>query len=178
MATTKEPIAIIAGVGSGTGAALARRFAKSYPVVLLARNPSNFESLAAEINKSGGTAVGISTDLSSEESVANAFAKIKESDVCGGAPVAAAVFNASTRPKRKPFLESTAEEFGRGYDVSVYVYDVHLPFAIIGLFLFFSLFLLWFLSTYVFSFSLRSQVLVSLNSWILELSFFFLLRTF
>ena len=137
--TTKQPIAIIAGVGSGTGAALARRFAKSYPVVLLARNPSNFESLAAEINKSGGTAVGISTDLSSEESVANAFAKITESDVYGGAPVAAAVFNASTRPKRKPFLESTAEEFGRGYDVSVYVYDVHLPFAIIGLFLFFSL---------------------------------------
>jgi NADP-dependent 3-hydroxy acid dehydrogenase YdfG len=72
MATTK-PIAIIAGVGSGTGAALARRFAQSYPVVLLARNPSNFDHLADEINQSGGKAIGISTDVSSEESVKNAF---------------------------------------------------------------------------------------------------------
>jgi NAD(P)-dependent dehydrogenase (short-subunit alcohol dehydrogenase family) len=118
MATTK-PIAIIAGVGSGTGAALARRFAKSYPVVLLARNPSNFDNLADEINKSGGEAFGISTDVSSEESVKNAFAKIKE--VHGGAPVAAAIFNASSRPVRKPFLETTVEEFGSGYAVSVYV---------------------------------------------------------
>lgn len=116
MATTK-PIAIIAGVGSGTGAALARRFAKSYPVVLLARNPSNFDNLADEINKSGGEAIGISTDVSSEESVKNAFAKIKE--VHGGAPVAAAIFNASSRPVRKPFLETTVEEFGSGYQVSV-----------------------------------------------------------
>jgi NAD(P)-dependent dehydrogenase (short-subunit alcohol dehydrogenase family) len=116
MATTK-PIAIIAGVGSGTGAALARRFAQSYPVVLLARNPSNFDKLADEINKSGGEAIGISTDVSSEESVKNAFAKIRE--VHGGAPVAAAIFNASARPVRKPFLETTVEEFGTGYEVSV-----------------------------------------------------------
>jgi len=123
MATTaSKPIAIIAGVGSGTGAALARRFAKSYPVVLLARNPSNFDRLADEINASGGEAVGISTDVSSEESMKSAFAKIKE--IHGGAPIAAAVFNASSRPSRKPFLELTAEEFGRGYEVSVYVYHL------------------------------------------------------
>jgi NAD(P)-dependent dehydrogenase (short-subunit alcohol dehydrogenase family) len=95
MATTK-PVAIIAGVGSGTGAAL-----------------------ADEINQSGGEAVGISTDVSSEESVKNAFVKIKK--IYGGAPVAAVIFNASTRPSRKPFLELTAEEFGLGYEVSVYV---------------------------------------------------------
>jgi NAD(P)-dependent dehydrogenase (short-subunit alcohol dehydrogenase family) len=125
MATT-DPIAIIAGVGSGTGAALARRFAQSYPVVLLARNPSNFDHLADEINQSGGKAVGISTDVSSEESVKNAFVKIKE--VYGGAPVAAVVFNASTRPSGKPFLESTAEEFGLGYEVSVYVVAIGVLF--------------------------------------------------
>jgi len=118
-AMTNKPIAIIAGVGSGTGASLARRFAKSYPVVLLARNPSNFDALAEEINKSGGEAIGISTDVSSEESVKNAFAKIKE--VHGGAPVAAMIFNASARPSRKPFLELTTEEFGMGWEVSVYV---------------------------------------------------------
>ncbi|KAI4682763.1 uncharacterized protein J4E84_007228 [Alternaria hordeiaustralica] len=114
---TNKPIAIIAGVGSGTGASLARRFAKSYPVVLLARNPSNFNALAEEINKSGGEAIGISTDVSSEESVKNAFTKIKE--VHGGAPVAAMIFNASARPSRKPFLELTTEEFGMGWEVSV-----------------------------------------------------------
>ena len=42
-----------------------------------------------------------------------------------------------------------------------------------GLFLFLSLFLLWFLSTDVFSFALSAQVLVSLNPRILELAFFF-----
>jgi len=118
-AMANKPIAIIAGVGSGTGASLARRFAKSYPVVLLARNPSNFDALAGEINNSGGEAIGISTDVSSEESVKNAFAKIKE--VHGGAPVAAMIFNASARPSRKPFLELTTEEFGMGWEVSVYV---------------------------------------------------------
>jgi NAD(P)-dependent dehydrogenase (short-subunit alcohol dehydrogenase family) len=118
MSTTK-PIAIIAGVGSGTGAALARRFAQSYPVVLLARDPSNFESLASEINQAGGQAIGISMDVSDEKSVEIAFMKIKE--VHGAAPVAAVVFNASTRPARKPFLESTAEDFKLGYEVSVYV---------------------------------------------------------
>jgi len=118
-AMTNKPIAIIAGVGSGTGASLARRFAKSYPVVLLARNPSNFDALAEEINNAGGEAIGISTDVSSEESVKNAFAKIKE--VYGGAPVAAMIFNASARPSRKPFLELTTEEFGMGWEVSVYV---------------------------------------------------------
>jgi len=118
-AMTNKPIAIIAGVGSGTGASLARRFAQSYPVVLLARNPSNFDALAEEINKSGGEAIGISTDVSSEESVKNAFAKIRE--VHNGAPVAAMIFNASARPSRKPFLELTTEEFGMGWDVSVYV---------------------------------------------------------
>jgi hypothetical protein len=49
-------IAIIAGVGAGTGAAVARKFAATYPVVLLARNPENFEGLAKEINASGGKA--------------------------------------------------------------------------------------------------------------------------
>jgi len=71
-------IAIVAGVGPGTGAAVARKFAATYPVALLARNPENFESLAKEINSSGGKAIGISTDISDAKSVANAFADIKK----------------------------------------------------------------------------------------------------
>jgi len=65
-------IAIVAGVGPGTGASVARKFASKYPVILLARRPENYESLAEEINQSGGSAFGISTDISSSQSIKEA----------------------------------------------------------------------------------------------------------
>lgn len=111
-------IAIIAGVGPGTGASVARKFSKSYPVVLLARKPESFESLAVEINSNGGKALGISTDVSSASSLQNAVEAIKKefgSDV--GA--AAAIFNASAGFLRKPFLEVPPETFATGLAVSV-----------------------------------------------------------
>jgi NAD(P)-dependent dehydrogenase (short-subunit alcohol dehydrogenase family) len=70
-------IAVVAGVGPGTGAAIAKKFALKYPVVLLARNPENYESLVQEINSSGGKAIGVSTDVSDSTSVQNAFKKVK-----------------------------------------------------------------------------------------------------
>lgn len=80
--------AVIAGVGPGTGAAVARRFARRYPVVLLARNAASYEELAQEINSSGGTAIGIPTDVSDGDSVRAAFQKI---DTKFGHTVACAV---------------------------------------------------------------------------------------
>jgi NAD(P)-dependent dehydrogenase (short-subunit alcohol dehydrogenase family) len=117
MASTKL-VAIIAGVGPGTGAAIARKFALSYPVVLLARNPDNFNSLVTEINGNNGTAIGISTDVSSAESVSNAFSEV-EKKFGKGVGAAAAIFNASGGFHRKPFLELTEAQFTSGYDVSV-----------------------------------------------------------
>ena len=111
-----SPIAIVAGVGPGTGAAVARRFAKAYPIALLARSPANYESLVSEINGSGGNAIGISTDVSSEESVKAAFDRIKKE--YAGAGCAAAVFNASGPFSRKPLLEMGVEEFGKSWEVS------------------------------------------------------------
>jgi len=111
-----KSFAVVAGVGPGTGAAVARKFALAYPVVLLARNPENYESLVSEINKSGGKAIGISTDVSSASSVKSAFKTI-ESEF-GGASCAAAVFNASGRFVRKSLLELSEEEFVAGFDVS------------------------------------------------------------
>jgi NADP-dependent 3-hydroxy acid dehydrogenase YdfG len=81
-------IAIVAGVGPGTGAAVARKFAASYPVVLLARNPDNYNDLVKEINGSGGKAIGISTDVADAKSVQNAADEIKKEF---GNSVAAAV---------------------------------------------------------------------------------------
>lgn len=113
-----KAFAIIAGVGPGTGAACARRFAASYPVVLMARNPDNYESLVQEINKSGGKAMGISADVSSEDSMKAAFQKIQEEHK--GASCAAAIFNASGRFARAPLLEMKVEDFAVSWDVSWY----------------------------------------------------------
>jgi NADP-dependent 3-hydroxy acid dehydrogenase YdfG len=83
-------IAIIAGVGPGTGAAVARKFAADYPVVLLSRSEENYKDLAKEINDKGGKAIGISTDVSDAKSVQNAADTIKKEF---GNDVAAAVSN-------------------------------------------------------------------------------------
>lgn len=126
-----KAFAIIAGVGPGTvccisnhhldihtnnqqGASIARRFAKAYPVVLLARNQANYDPLVKEINTSGGQAVGISTDLSDSSSVRSAFEKIAQQ--FSSSPLAAAVFNPGGGFVCKPFLELTDEEFEVGYE--------------------------------------------------------------
>jgi len=110
-------IAIVAGVGPGTGASVARKFAKTYPVVLLARKPENFESLADEINKSGGKAIGVSTDVSSQDSLKNAISAIKK-EFGDDVGAAAAIFNASGGFLRKPFLEIDPSVFEQSLGVS------------------------------------------------------------
>lgn len=71
-------VTVIAGVGSGTGSSVAKKFAETYPVVLLARKPDSYDSLVKEINKSGGKAIGISADVTNGNSVKEAFSKMKE----------------------------------------------------------------------------------------------------
>ena len=71
-------VAIVAGVGPGTGAAVARKFAASYPVVLMARKPDSYNDLVKEINGKGGKAVGISTDVADAKSMKAAVGQIEE----------------------------------------------------------------------------------------------------
>lgn len=120
-----KAFAVIAGVGSGTGTSLARRFAKEYPIALLARNPESYEGLVQEINNSGGKAIGISTDASDEESVKSAFMTIAQK--YENAPCAAAIYNASGGFVRKPFLETQIEDLEKGWAVTVYGKIVCLP---------------------------------------------------
>ncbi|KKK17266.1 hypothetical protein P175DRAFT_0508225 [Aspergillus ochraceoroseus IBT 24754] len=108
-----KPFAIIAGVGPGTGASIARKFAQAYSVVVLARNAANYKPLVQEINSSGGQALGISSDLSDSESVKSAFKQISQHHA--SSPLAAAVFNVGGGFVKKPFLELTEEEFTLGY---------------------------------------------------------------
>lgn len=89
----------------------------------MARTPENYEGLVTEINKSGGKAIGISADVSSEESMKAAFKKIEEEHK--GATCAAAVFNASGRFVRGPLLEMKPEDFEAGWRVGWYAYPCH-----------------------------------------------------
>ena len=128
-------ITVVAGVGSGTGSLVAKKFAETYPVVLLARKPDSYDSLVKEINGSGGKAIGISTDVTNGSSVKDAFSKMKEEygkDVAIAVCISvlsfsrlikliksyqAAIFNASGRPARKPFMDLSEDDFTAGFEV-------------------------------------------------------------
>lgn len=85
-------------------------------MVLLARNPANYEGVVSEINSSGGKAVGISTDIADAASVSNAFKKIT-SELFPNTPLAAAIFNPGGGFSRKPFLELTEAEYTTSFDI-------------------------------------------------------------
>ena len=56
----KRPVAVVVGVGSGLGAALARRFASGYSVAVMARKQDYLVSLVKEIEIIGEAANQIS----------------------------------------------------------------------------------------------------------------------
>lgn len=79
MAQAKQtPVAVVVGVGPGTGAALARRFAKGYRVALVARSADYLKTLAGEIRAAGGEALEAPADVANFSEVAGAFAAIRE----------------------------------------------------------------------------------------------------
>lgn len=98
---------------------MALRFAKAYPVVLLARKPESYDDLVAEITKSGGKAIGISTDASDPASITSAFASIKKE--LPDSKLAAAVFNVGGGFGIKPFLETSVEELQTSLASNPYV---------------------------------------------------------
>jgi len=114
--SSQKAWAIVAGVGPGTGASVARRFAQKYSIALLARNPSNFEPLVKEIEAAGGKAVGISTDCADGKSVKSAFEQLKKE--IGDAPLAAAIYNVGGRFVRKPFLDLSEDDFEAGWEAN------------------------------------------------------------
>lgn len=110
-------LALVIGVGPGTGAAVARRFAASYPVVCMARTAASYSGVVDDINASGGRAIGIATDVADERSIAAAMDTVAR-EFGRDAAVAAAVFNASGRFVRKPFLELSEDDFMASLNVS------------------------------------------------------------
>uniref|UniRef100_A0A093V915 Putative oxidoreductase n=1 Tax=Talaromyces marneffei PM1 TaxID=1077442 RepID=A0A093V915_TALMA len=116
--SVKKAIAVVAGVGPGTGSSIARKFAQHYPVIVLARNPANYTEVVDSINSSGGHAIGLSTDVSNPSAVSAAFNKIT-TELFPGSPIAAAIFNSGGGFVRKPFLELTSQEFEAGWEGQV-----------------------------------------------------------
>ena len=71
--------ALVTGASSGLGRHFAKVLSKAgADVVLAARRMDRLEALAEEISKSGGRALPVEMDVTSDDSVSGAFATIKE----------------------------------------------------------------------------------------------------
>src|SRR6266508_3355744 len=77
-ALKQDPVAVVAGVGPGLGAALARRFAQGYAVAINARNTEYLHSLAGEIRAAGGQVFEVPADIGDRTQVEAAFKLIRE----------------------------------------------------------------------------------------------------
>ncbi|KAK7699763.1 hypothetical protein SLS64_011375 [Diaporthe eres] len=106
--------ALIAGVGSGIGRATALRFARTYPVVLVARNADSYSGLVDEIKASGGKAIGVAADVSRPDAMRSAFETIQKETK--GSKLAAAIYNVNSGFVMKPFLDIKQEELELGLD--------------------------------------------------------------
>ncbi|KAL1839611.1 hypothetical protein VTJ49DRAFT_1314 [Mycothermus thermophilus] len=107
-AISKAFYAIIAGVGGGTGRAVALRFARTYPVAVLARTEASYAGIVDEVVRRGGEAVGVSADVADEKSLASALEVVREK--FKGKGLAVGVYNVGAGLSIKPFLETTVED--------------------------------------------------------------------
>jgi short-subunit dehydrogenase len=107
MNTFSPDVSVIAGVGPGLGASLARKLAKEGGrLALLARSPDFLEALSKELRRQGTQTLTISTDVGEAGQVAAAFERIR--DQFG--PVDLLINNASASgPFGQPFVEITPE---------------------------------------------------------------------
>ncbi|KAH9816799.1 hypothetical protein DFH28DRAFT_1081631 [Melampsora americana] len=111
---TKIPtaLAIVVGVGHGTGSAVSHAFSQAgYAVALLARSKDKLEHISQEIQKGGGMVDSFVCDVSSREiTIKTKFDKI---------PLRVAVFNSSSSFQMKPCLESSRSDLETSLNVSV-----------------------------------------------------------
>ncbi|KAI1326737.1 hypothetical protein F5Y16DRAFT_400048 [Xylariaceae sp. FL0255] len=109
--------AVVIGAGGGAGGAVAARFAKSYPVVLIARKPETYESSVSSIIASGGKALGIAADATDVSSLNAAFETIAKE--LPDHKLAAAIYNASGGLQPRPFVEIDPAVLESSIDVNI-----------------------------------------------------------
>ncbi len=118
--------AIVAGVGPGLGASLARAFNREgYSLALLSRRAESSEPVTAQIHSRGGKALAISLDVTQRVGVFEAVEKIRAEL----GPITALAYNASGFG-RGNFLDLDADVIRQSFEVGV-MGAVHLAQAVI-----------------------------------------------
>lgn len=104
--TAQKPLALVTGVGPGTGAAVARRFAEGgYRVAMLARDAERLAALEAEIPES----IAVPCDVSDAEALARAVAQVGQPQVVVHNAVGGAFGT---------FMDVTAETLERNFAIN------------------------------------------------------------
>ena len=104
--TSEKGVAAVVGVGSGLGAALARRFAAGYKVALIARSADVIEKVSDEIRAAGGTAAPIRSDATNEGQITATHEQIRREL----GPIEILIYNGGRRPMGR-LMETTPEVF-------------------------------------------------------------------
>jgi NAD(P)-dependent dehydrogenase (short-subunit alcohol dehydrogenase family) len=110
-----KPVAVVTGVGPGLGAALARRFAATYAVAILARSADYLKGLANEMRQGGGSVMEAACDVGDRAQLAGAFRSIR--DDLGQPEVL--LYNAGTGTFGT-VVEVTPEQFEANWRVNAY----------------------------------------------------------
>src|SRR5207247_8286808 len=115
MTAARDRVAVVVGVGPGLGEALARRFASSHAVALVARGKEKLEGLAAELSGDHGRVLAVAADVSKADDIAAAFARVRaelgEVDVL--------LYNAAMRPFGR-LLETKPSTFETTWRVNAF----------------------------------------------------------
>src|SRR5271165_5258723 len=114
-------IAVIAGVGSGLGASLARRFVQEgCKVALLARSTEYIDQLAREINDKHGSrsALAVTCDLANPEQIAGAFKQVREK--LGPTDLLVNHASGGGGPRGGSLLELDPDDFEQAWRVGVF----------------------------------------------------------
>jgi NAD(P)-dependent dehydrogenase (short-subunit alcohol dehydrogenase family) len=110
-------VAIVAGASRGIGAASARAFAEAgATVVLAARTESAISPIADEINRDGGKALAVPTDVTDPESVA----RLVDEAVKAFGRLDVAFNNAGAGHVPKPLADISFEDFEAGLKSNLY----------------------------------------------------------
>jgi NAD(P)-dependent dehydrogenase (short-subunit alcohol dehydrogenase family) len=111
-----EKTAVIAGVGPGLGESLATRFAdEGFSVGLFARSEQYLTELEERIEKEGGEALAVPTDVTSPDEVTEGFEAVRNE--FGGVDV---LLNHASAASWRGLRGASPEEFERAWRVAAY----------------------------------------------------------
>src|SRR5437588_8793822 len=111
----KGKVVVITGASSGLGEAAARLLsAQGASVVLGARRADRLESLAGELNRNGGKAVAVATDVTQREQVK----RLVDAAVQKFGRVDVMINNAGIMP-RAPLERLTIDDWDRTIDINI-----------------------------------------------------------